>query len=108
MFCILPVIGCKEKQWRQAIGFLQIQHQPVVVNFMDKFAPFYWYAPNLQVVTSNKVTSDMKTFWYMEYLTGLTDPEHKTQKEFESRKWKAVETRNFEGVGLIYKYESRN
>ena len=98
----------QREQWRQAIGFLQTQHQPVVVNFMDKFAPFYWYAPNLQVVTSNKVTSDMKTFWYMQYLTGLTDPSHEFQRKLEIENWKLVDTKNFQGVGLIYKYESRN
>ncbi len=98
----------QREEWRQAIGFLQTQHQPIVVNFMDKFAPFYWYAPQLQVVTSDRVTSDMKTFWYMEYLTGLTDPSKTMPKKLEDGGWKITETKNFEGVGLIYKYESRN
>ncbi len=97
----------QREQWRQAINFLQTQNSPVVVNFFDKFAPFYWYAPQLPVVTSDKVTSDMREFWYMEYLTGLTDPGNKMKFEIE-KNWKLVDTRNFEGVGLIYKYESRN
>lgn len=98
----------QREQWRQTIEFFQQRNATVMVNFFDKFAPFYWYAPDLKVVTSDKVTSDMKQFWYMEYLTGITDPEHNVQKELESRKWRVVETKNFEGVGLIYKYESRN
>ena len=98
----------QREQWQQAISFLKTQDSVVVVNFFDKFAPFYWYAPQLPVVTSDKVTSDMKEFWYMEYLTGLTDPAREFQKKLEIRNWKLVDTKNFEGVGLIYKYESRN
>lgn len=98
----------QREQWRQAIDFLRVQNSTVVVKFFDKFAPFYWYAPDLKVVTSDKVASDMKEFWYMEYLTGLTDPAKLTQKKLEVGGWKITETKNFEGVGLIYKYESRN
>lgn len=94
----------QREQWRQATSFLSQQNTVVVVNHLGRLAPFIWYTPELKVVTSDKVTSDMKDFWYMEYLTGLTDPEHRRQKEFESKKWKVVETKNFEGVGLIYKY----
>ncbi|MEK7164149.1 MAG: hypothetical protein AAB768_03350 [Patescibacteria group bacterium] len=98
----------QREQWRQAIDFMRMQNVTVVVKFFDKFAPFYWYDPNLKVVTSDKVTSDMKKFWYMEYLTGLTDPAKLTQKKLEAGGWKITDTKNFEGVGLIYKYESRN
>ncbi|MBI5358646.1 hypothetical protein HZB69_03430 [Candidatus Amesbacteria bacterium] len=94
----------QREQWRQAISFLKTQDSVVVVNFFDKFAPFYWYAPDMNVVTSDKVTSDIKEFWYMEYLTGLTDPAKLTQKKLEIGGWKITETKNFEGVGLIYKY----
>lgn len=96
----------QREQWRQAIAFLQTQHQPIVVNFMDKFAPFYWYAPNLPVQTT--IPIDKKPFWYMQYLTGLTDPSQTIPKKLENGGWKVTETKNFEGVGLIYKYESRN
>ncbi len=97
----------QREDWREAINFLKAEKIPVVVNFPDKFAPFYWYAPELPVMT--KVPVNTTNFFYMEYLTGITDPEHKFQKDLESA-WKIVETKNFEGVGLIYRYqyESRN
>ena len=94
----------QREQWRQSIEFLRSQNTTVVVNFFDKFAPFYWYAPGLPVVTSDRVTSDIKSFWYLEYLTGLTDPENIFKKEMENETMSIVETRNFEGVGLMYKY----
>ncbi len=95
----------QREQWRQAIDFLRQQNITVVVKFFDKFAPFYWYDPNLNVVT--KIPFGEKSFFYMEYLTGLTDPDNKIKFEIE-KNWKLVDTKNFEGVGLIYKYESRN
>ena len=69
----------QREQWRQAITFLRQQNITVMVKFFDKFAPFYWYAPDLKVVT--KIPLDQKQFYFMEYLTGLTDPEGKTQKK---------------------------
>ena len=95
----------QREQWRQAIDFLHKENITVMVKFFDKFAPFYWYDQNLTVVT--KIPTDQKQFYFMEYLTGITDPGNRTKIEIE-KNWKLVETRNFEGVGLIYKYESRN
>ncbi len=96
----------QREQWRQAITFLRQQNITVMVKFFDKFAPFYWYAPDLKVVT--KIPLDQKQFYFMEYLTGLTDPEGKTQKEITEAGYVNTKTLNYEGVGLIYKYESRN
>lgn len=95
----------QREEWREAINFLKNQESTVLINFSDKFAPFYWYAPEVNVVT--KMLIDKKDFFYMEYLTGITDPMNVKKLEIEKR-WKLVDTKNFEGVGLIYKYESRN
>jgi uncharacterized membrane protein len=92
----------QREQWRQAISYLSLQQEVIMVNYLGKLAPFIWYSPNLKVV--DKIPIGVSSFYYLEYLTGLTDPEHQIQKELESKKWKVVETKNFEGVGLIYKY----
>lgn len=92
----------QREEWREAINYLKTQQMAVVVNFKDKFAPFYWYAPESPVTI--KVPTNVTQFFYMEYLTGITDPEHKFQKDLENT-WRVVETKNFEGVGLIYRYQ---
>ena len=51
----------QREQWRQAIDFLRQQNITVVVKFFDKFAPFYWYDPNLNVVT--KIPFGEKSFF---------------------------------------------
>ena len=92
----------QREQWRQAINFLQQQNKTVMVKFFDKFAPFYWYGPDVKVVT--KIPENEQEFYFMEYLTGLTDPEGETRKKLETGNWKLEETKNFEGVGFIYRY----
>lgn len=92
----------QREQWREAIDYLKTQQISIVVNFPDKFAPFYWYAPDLPVLT--KVPKDKKEFFYLEYLTGITDPDNDKRNEIE-KNWKLIEIKNFEGVGMIYRYQ---
>ena len=92
----------QREQWRQAISYLQKQDKTVMVKFFDKFAPFYWYGPDIKVVI--EIPQNEKEFFFMEYLTGLTDPKGEIRKGIESRNWILEETKNFEGVGLIYHY----
>ncbi len=92
----------QREQWRQAISFLRRQNITVMVKFFDKFAPFYWYGPDLKIVT--EIPENEKEFYFMEYLTGLTDPGSETRRKLEIGDWRLEETKNFEGVGFIYKY----
>ncbi|KKU03250.1 MAG: hypothetical protein UX99_C0029G0006 [Candidatus Amesbacteria bacterium GW2011_GWB1_47_26] len=92
----------QREQWRQAITFLRQQNTTVMVKFFDKFAPFYWYGPDLRVVTG--IPENENKFYLMEYLTGLTDPQRTTEEQIADKGYKLTKTYNYEGVGFIYEY----
>ncbi len=92
----------QREQWRQATTFLRQQNMTVMVKFFVKFAPFYWYSPGLKVVT--EIPENENKFYLMEYLTGLTDPQRKTEEQIANKGYKLIKTYNYEGVGFIYEY----
>jgi len=109
----------QREQWREATSFLQTTNSSVVVKFPGPFASMTWYAPNLNVVpavlkfparepeTSTIIGNSIQTqdtVYLLEYLTGLTDPGNLVDRSIENLGFVNTETKNFEGVGFVYKY----
>ncbi|TSC88374.1 MAG: Uncharacterized protein G01um101416_42 [Microgenomates group bacterium Gr01-1014_16] len=94
----------QREQWRQAISFLRQQNAPVLVKFPDKFAPFYWYAPDLPVTPAKPPYSTPKLF-LLQYLTDLTDPKRQIDQSLRNSGYTNNRTYDFEGVGFIEEYQ---
>ena len=106
----------QREQWRQAISFLQSQSGTVVVKFSDKFSPFYWYAPNLEVLpavpsfpaqpaqVADSLVSVRGQVYLVEYLTDLTDPQRLVEKTLLNLGFKETRSYDFSGVGIIRHY----
>lgn len=106
----------QREQWRQAIAFLGHQNASILVKFSDKFAPFYWYNPNLEVrgVIANfparkplDLTNLKKQVFLVEYLGELTDPEKIVDKQLAELEYSEIKEYNFEGVGIIKEFSQK-
>lgn len=130
MFIYISIVGnflyftrprLQREQWRQAIAFLQSQDGLPVVKFSDKFSPFYWYAPNQNILAAvpsypakaEEVASRLapihstKNIYLLEYLGDLTDPYHSVEDKLKQLGYTNTYTYNFEGVGFIQKYTKK-
>jgi mannosyltransferase len=101
----------QREQWRPAINFLSAasdQNSAVFVKFPDKFAPFYWYNPDLTVFSTAKLAilenQKYSRVFLLEYLTDLTDPQRTAETTLRNLGFSLVSTRDFSGVGFIYEY----
>lgn len=94
----------QREQWRQAISFLRQQNATILVKFPDKFAPFYWYAPDLSVSSATPPFSASKIL-LLQYLTDLTDPQRQIDRSLRDSGYYIKRTYNFEGVGFIEEYQ---
>jgi len=95
----------QREQWRQATAYLNSQNLPVVVKFPGKFAPLEWYQlkPVVISVYPKFRNPNYSSFIYMEYLTGLTDPNRLVEKQFKDLGYAEVYARDFPGVGIVRK-----
>ncbi len=113
----------QREQWRQAVKFTEQspdEKSATIFVFPGPFAPFTWYtklqidawgiAPKFILTDSDltnmsvKLSTKNKLYLY-QYLTGLTDPQNKTQKFLSLSGFTQTDVRNFPGVGFIYIYE---
>lgn len=108
----------QREQWRQAIGFVSSQEGLVAVKFSDKFAPFSWYSPNLQVVglVPHFPASESSVFpkvqmlnnqniYLFDYLSGLSDPNNVVENALKQNGYKNLSVRDFEGVGFVKHFQ---
>ena len=115
----------QREDWRQSVNWLESNasyNHLVLFAFPEPFAPFIWYnqgrlnatgvAKNFRV--DNKalkiISEDIKGkeyIYYYSYLAALTDPDSKIQQFLEKSGYLNIETKNFPGVGFVYKYEKR-
>lgn len=109
----------QREQWREASKFLQQTKTTVVVKFSGPFAPMTWYAKDLDIIAAvpkfpaqpidvsqilSLKLSGKQDIYLLEYLTGLTDPNNTVNTVIENLGFVKTDTKNFEGVGLIYHY----
>lgn len=112
----------QREQWRQATEYLQSVATPdsqVVIKFSGNFAPLAWYAPDLAVTPAVPIypaklgqvsrqlapLQQIHTIYLINYLGELTDPYQVTEKYLQEERYTKIATFNFEGVGLIDRYE---
>ena len=74
-------------------------------DFVVPFQRFNKYLGFRAVCTTQINQIKSPKIFYLEYLAGLTDPNHRVQSSLESRGFKIQKTYNFEGVGFIFEYQ---
>jgi uncharacterized membrane protein len=113
----------QREQWRQAITFLEnnsTSQTAILVKFTDKFSPFYWYAPNLTVITTlsaypatvadvqshlKHVPAQINSYYILDYLGDLTDPSRVVNSALNREGYTETSATDFEGVGIIRLYQ---
>lgn len=113
----------RREQWREAVSFTESSgnsKQAALFIFPGPFAPFTWYArgkidawgiaPKFILTDDDLATFSMKLaaknrIYLYQYMTGLTDPQGKTQKFLTLSGFTQTDIRNFPGVGFIYIYD---
>lgn len=116
----------QRERWRQAVSFIEDnadKESVVVFNFPDPFAPYRWYQKGVVdafgvsdkiLVTKNdteiKVRNSIvnkKEVYYFDYLWQLSDPQRIVEQTIKSSGYNQVNIYDFQGVGLLYKYEKQ-
>lgn len=110
----------QREQWRSASEFLLSQNSPVLVKFSESFAPLKWYAPQLSIISSIQKfpgsfgqilpnltlsTQTSPRLFVLDYLSGITDPDHQVEASLTYLNYRPVQTYNFEGVGFVSEYQ---
>ncbi len=117
----------QREDWRSALNHIQSTSalgSISVFAFPDAFAPVFWYAPALKYVAPLKdfantdlttidlslsqATTSHQQIFYFDYLTALSDPDHRLRLWLQNAGFVANKSYNFPGVGLIYEYTRPN
>lgn len=115
----------QREEWRQAVSYVErnaTKNSVALFVFPTPFAPFLWYqkgsvegigiAPKFIIRDSdiakmnNQITGKNRIFLF-QYLTGLTDKENTTGKDLSNQGYNLATTKDFPGVGFIYRYDKR-
>lgn len=116
----------QRENWR---GFAELLHQKqalVVVDFPQSFAPLYYYAPDVQVLTAedgnyqikkdiietiSTSIKDRQPLFVMDYLADLSDKDRKLLKTIKMTEnetgLRQVAIYNFNNLGQVYEFQKQ-
>ncbi len=114
----------QRENWRGAVSYVEKngnQQTLALFEFTDSFAPYLWYqtgrikgAGALTEILANEkqieralpsTTEKFNRIFLFQYLSELTDPNQLLSGWLVNHGWQLKETKDFLGVGFIYKYE---
>lgn len=113
------------EDWRSAMTYLsntQTNQSGIIASWPEPFPPMNWYGPKLNmrgvvpqmpaktndVQTELTRLSELNTIFYIDYLSQLSDPNKFIEQQLELQGFSKVDTKDFPGVGFIYRYEKVN
>lgn len=114
----------QREKWREATEFVEQGGKDSIALFIfpEPFAPFKWYekglinakgiAPGFRVTDEDLnnlgiTFSNKKKVFLFQYLTDLTDSQHKTRNYLIQKGFSENTIKDFPGVGFIYIYDKK-
>lgn len=113
------------EDWKGAMSYLsnnQTNQSVIIASWPEPFPPMYWYGQRLNmrgvslhmpasiddIQTQLMPLSELQTIFYLDYLSQLSDPNQVIEQQLKLQGYNLVDTKDFSGVGLIYRYEKIN
>lgn len=99
----------QRENWRDAVKYIDSSKLPVLFTVENGFAPYIWYSKKDVAVCgpeSLRVCTQGNSLMYVSYLEDLFDSGKKLRQKLSAMDLLPVQTKNFDGVGLVFIYEN--